>query len=94
MRTKPQTKSHRPAPAVAIIGPMTFVKEQAPLHARDHDPLAVGTGAVLGLRAVGVLTIVGGRQPLRIVPFRWITPVAAVVMAGLAAVSLIAAITG
>jgi Ca2+/H+ antiporter, TMEM165/GDT1 family len=66
----------------------------ANLSARYHDPLTVGAGAVLGLWAVGGLAIVGGRQLLRVVPFRWITRVAAVVMAGLAIVSLIAAITG
>jgi Ca2+/H+ antiporter, TMEM165/GDT1 family len=66
----------------------------ANLAARYHDPLAVGTGALLGLCAVGGLAIVGGRQLLRVMPFRWITRAAAVVMAGLAAVSLIAAATG
>jgi putative Ca2+/H+ antiporter (TMEM165/GDT1 family) len=66
----------------------------ANLAARYHDPLAVGTGALLGLCAVGGLAIVGGRQLLRVVPFRWITRAAAIVMAGLAVVSLIAASTG
>ena len=50
----------------------------ANLSAQYHDPLA----------------IVGGRQLLRVVPFRWITRVAAVVMIGLAVASLTAAITG
>jgi putative Ca2+/H+ antiporter (TMEM165/GDT1 family) len=66
----------------------------ANLAARYHDPLAVGTGALLGLCAVGGLAIVGGRQLLRVVPFRWITRAAAIVMAGLAVVSLIAATAG
>lgn len=66
----------------------------ANLAARYHDPLAVGTGALLGLCAVGGLAIVGGRQLLRVVPFRWITRAAATVMAGLAVVSLIAATAG
>lgn len=66
----------------------------ANLAARYHDPLAVGTGALLGLCAVGGLAIVGGRQLLRVVPFRWITRVAAIVMSGLAVVSLIAATAG
>jgi hypothetical protein len=43
---------------------------------------------------VGGLAIVGGRQLLRVVPFRWITRAAAIVMAGLAVVSLIAATAG
>jgi hypothetical protein len=43
---------------------------------------------------VGVLAIVDGRQLLRIIPLWWITRIAAVVMAGLAVASLIAAIAG
>jgi hypothetical protein len=35
-----------------------------------------------------------GRQLLRVVPFRWITRVAAIVMGGLAVVSLVTAVTG
>ncbi|HEX4253837.1 MAG TPA: TMEM165/GDT1 family protein [Streptosporangiaceae bacterium] len=78
---------------VAEFGDLTQLVT-ANLSARYHDPLAVGAGAVLGLWAVGGLAIVGGRQLLRVVPFRWITRIAAVVMAGLAVASLIAAITG
>ena len=48
---------------------------------------------MIGLAVAG-LAIMGGRQLLRVVPFRWITWVAAIVMAGLAAVSLVAASTG
>ena len=78
---------------VAEFGDLTQLVT-ANLSARYHDPLTVGVGAVLGLWAVGGLAIVGGRQLLRVVPFRWITRIAAVVMAGLAIASLIAAITG
>ena len=78
---------------VAEFGDLTQLVT-ANLSARYHDPLAVGAGAVLGLWAVGGLAIVGGRQLLRVVPFQWITRIAAVVMAGLAIVSLVAAITG
>jgi putative Ca2+/H+ antiporter (TMEM165/GDT1 family) len=78
---------------VAEFGDLTQLVT-ANLSARYHDPLTVGVGAVLGLWAVGGLAIVGGRQLLRVVPFTWITRIAAVVMAGLAIVSLIAAITG
>jgi putative Ca2+/H+ antiporter (TMEM165/GDT1 family) len=78
---------------VAEFGDLTQLVT-ANLSARYHDPLAVGVGAVLGLWAVGALAIVGGRQLLRVVPFKWITRVAAVVMIGLAIASLIAAITG
>jgi putative Ca2+/H+ antiporter (TMEM165/GDT1 family) len=76
---------------VAEFGDLTQLVT-ANLAARYHDPLAVGTGAVLGLWAVGGLAIVGGRQLLRVVPVRWITRTAAIVMAGLAVVSLIGAL--
>jgi putative Ca2+/H+ antiporter (TMEM165/GDT1 family) len=78
---------------VAEFGDLTQLVT-ANLSARYHDPLTVGAGAVLGLWAVAALAIVGGRQLLRVVPFTWITRVAAVAMAGLAIASLIAAITG
>jgi putative Ca2+/H+ antiporter (TMEM165/GDT1 family) len=78
---------------VAEFGDLTQLVT-ANLSARYHDPLTVGVGAVLGLWAVGGLAIVGGRQLLRVVPFAWITRIAAVVMAGLAIVSLVGAITG
>jgi putative Ca2+/H+ antiporter (TMEM165/GDT1 family) len=78
---------------VAEFGDLTQLVT-ANLSARYHDPLAVGAGAVLGLWAVGALAIVGGRQLLRVVPFKWIVRVAALVMIALAVVSLIAAITG
>jgi putative Ca2+/H+ antiporter (TMEM165/GDT1 family) len=78
---------------VAEFGDLTQLVT-ANLSARYHDPLTVGIGAVLGLWAVGGLAIAGGRQLLRVVPFSWIIRIAAVVMAGLAIVSLIAAITG
>jgi putative Ca2+/H+ antiporter (TMEM165/GDT1 family) len=78
---------------VAEFGDLTQLVT-ANLSARYHDPLTVGVGAVLGLWTVAALAIVGGRQLLRVVPFAWITRIAAVVMAGLAIASLIAAITG
>src|SRR5580693_2090309 len=87
----------RPALSAAravMPGTGTSPLATANLAARYHDPFAVGTGALLGLCAVGGLAIVGGRQLLRVVPFRWITRAAAIVMAGLAVVSLIAATAG
>jgi putative Ca2+/H+ antiporter (TMEM165/GDT1 family) len=78
---------------VAEFGDLTQLVT-ANLAARYHDPVTVGVGAVLGLWAVGALAIVGGRQLLRVVPFRWITRVAASIMAVLAAFSLVTAITG
>jgi Ca2+/H+ antiporter, TMEM165/GDT1 family len=78
---------------VAEFGDLTQLAT-ANLAARYHDPVAVGVGAVLGLWAVGALAIAGGRQLLRVVPFHWITRTAAVVMTGLAVISLVAAIAG
>lgn len=54
--------------------------------AKYHDPVAVGIGSVLALWAVVAVAIVGGRGLQRILPLRWITRLAAllmVVMAGL-----------
>jgi Ca2+/H+ antiporter, TMEM165/GDT1 family len=78
---------------VAEFGDLTQLAT-ANLAARYHDPVAVGAGALLGLWAVGALAITGGRQLLRIVPFRWITRTAAAFMAVLAVISLVTAITG
>jgi putative Ca2+/H+ antiporter (TMEM165/GDT1 family) len=78
---------------VAEFGDLTQLAT-ANLAARYHDPVAVGVGAVLGLWAVGALAITGGRQLLRIVPFRWITRIAAAVMTVLAVISLVTAISG
>ena len=78
---------------IAEFGDLTQLAT-ANLAARYHNPLSVGVGAVLGLWAVGALAITGGRQLLRVVPFKWITRTAAAVMAVLAAVSLVTAITG
>ena len=78
---------------VAEFGDLTQLAT-ANLAARYHNPLSVGTGAVLGLWAVGALAITGGRQLLRVVPFHWITRTAAGVMIVLAAFSLVTAVTG
>jgi len=64
------------------------------LSARYHDPLAVGTGALVALWLVGGLAIVGGRGLLRLVPIRLVTLAGAAVMAVLAVISLIGAIRG
>lgn len=78
---------------IAEFGDLTQLA-MANLAARYHDPVTVGVGAVMGLWAVGALAIIGGRELLRVVPFRWITRTAAVVMGVLAAVSLVTAING
>jgi Ca2+/H+ antiporter, TMEM165/GDT1 family len=58
----------------------------ASLAARYHDPVAVGIGSVLWL--VAALAITGGRGLLRILPMRWISRLAALVMVVMAAVTL------
>jgi Ca2+/H+ antiporter, TMEM165/GDT1 family len=78
---------------VAEFGDLTQLAT-ANLAARYHDPLSVGFGALLGLWAVAALAIIGGRQLLRVVPFRWITRTAAAVMIVLAVVSLVTAVRG
>jgi putative Ca2+/H+ antiporter (TMEM165/GDT1 family) len=66
----------------------------ANLAAKYHDPLSVGIGAVLGLWAVGLLAILGGKTLLKVLPIKWITRVAAAVMVALAIYSLVEAIRG
>jgi putative Ca2+/H+ antiporter (TMEM165/GDT1 family) len=60
----------------------------ANLAARYHDPVAVGIGSVLALWLVAALAIMGGRGLLRILPMRWISRLAALVMVVMAAVTL------
>jgi putative Ca2+/H+ antiporter (TMEM165/GDT1 family) len=78
---------------VAEFGDLTQLAT-ANLAARYHDPLSVGAGAVLGLWAVATLAITGGRQLLRVVPFKWITRTAGTIMIVLAVFSMVTAITG
>lgn len=66
----------------------------ANLAAKYHDPLSVGVSAVLALWAVGLLAILGGKTLLRVLPLRWITRVAAVVMVVLGGYSAVRAVTG
>jgi putative Ca2+/H+ antiporter (TMEM165/GDT1 family) len=66
----------------------------ANLAAKYHDPLSVGLGAVLALWAVGLLAILGGTALMRVLPLRWITRVAAVVMVALGAYSVVEAVRG
>lgn len=66
----------------------------ANLAAKYHNPLSVGIGAVLGLWAVGLLAILGGKTLLRVLPIKWITRVAAVVMVSLGIYSVVQVIRG
>jgi putative Ca2+/H+ antiporter (TMEM165/GDT1 family) len=66
----------------------------ANLAAKYHDPLSVGIGAVLGLWAVGLLAILGGKSLLKVLPIKWITRIAAVAMLGLGIYSIVEVVTG
>jgi putative Ca2+/H+ antiporter (TMEM165/GDT1 family) len=77
--------------AVAELGDLSDIT-MADLAARYHDPVAVGVGSVLGLWLVAGLAITGGRGLLRILPMRWISRLAALVMVVMAAITLSEAI--
>jgi putative Ca2+/H+ antiporter (TMEM165/GDT1 family) len=66
----------------------------ANLAAKYHNPLSVGVGAVLGLWAVGLLAILGGKTLMKILPLKWITRVAALVMIALSVYSVVEVIGG
>ncbi len=78
---------------VAEWGDLTQILT-ANLAAKYHDPLSVGLGAVLGLWSVALLAILGGRTLLKVLPMKWITRVAAVVMCALGVYSIFAAVRG
>jgi putative Ca2+/H+ antiporter (TMEM165/GDT1 family) len=73
--------------ALAELGDPSDIA-MANLAARYHDPVAVGIGSVLALWLVAALAITGGRGLLRILPMRWISRLAALVMVVMAAVTL------
>lgn len=64
------------------------------LAARYHDPLVVGTAALLALWAVAGLAIAGGLGLVKVIPVRVITLIGAAIMAVLAVISLVSAIRG
>jgi putative Ca2+/H+ antiporter (TMEM165/GDT1 family) len=53
-----------------------------------HDLVAVGIGSVLALWAVTAVAILGGQGLLKILPLRWITRLAALVMVVMAGFTL------
>jgi len=65
----------------------------ASLAVRYHDPVAVGTGAVLALWLAAGLAIIGGRSLLKVVPMTWLTRGAALLMLALAGTSIAAAVS-
>ncbi len=60
--------------------------------ARYHDPVPVGIGSVLALWAVTALAITGGQKLSQLLPVRWITRVAALLMVVMACFTLVEAL--
>jgi putative Ca2+/H+ antiporter (TMEM165/GDT1 family) len=61
------------------------------LAARFHDPVSVGIGATLGLWVAAACAVTLGWRVLKLIPMRWLTRGAAVVMLVLAGTSAYAA---
>jgi putative Ca2+/H+ antiporter (TMEM165/GDT1 family) len=61
------------------------------LAARFHDPLSVGVGATLALWVAAAVAVTVGWRVLKLIPMRWLTRSAAVVMLALAGTSAYAA---
>lgn len=73
--------------AVAELGDLSDIVI-ANFAARYHNPLAVGIGAVAALWFVAALAITGGRGLLRVLPLRWISRLAALIMVVMAGFTL------
>jgi Ca2+/H+ antiporter, TMEM165/GDT1 family len=77
--------------ALAELGDLSDIT-MANLAVRYHDPVPVLIGSVLGLWLVAALAITGGRGLLRILPMRWISRLAALLMVVMAVITLVGAI--
>jgi len=64
----------------------------ANLAARYHDPVPVAIGSVLALWGVTALAITGGQKLSQLLPVRWITRLAALVMVVMAGFTLVEAL--
>ena len=62
------------------------------LAARFHDPIAVGAGATLALWAAAAIAVLAGWRLLKLIPMKWLTRGAAVIMLVLAGTSLYSAL--
>jgi putative Ca2+/H+ antiporter (TMEM165/GDT1 family) len=63
----------------------------ASLSAKYHQPIAVFTGSWLGLVAVAVLAVTGGKAMLRIIPLQWVRRIAAAAFAAVAVITALEA---
>jgi Ca2+/H+ antiporter, TMEM165/GDT1 family len=62
------------------------------LAARFHDPIAVGAGATLALWTAAAIAVLAGWRLLKLIPMKWVTRGAAVIMLVLAGTSLYSAL--
>ena len=62
------------------------------LAARFHDPVAVGVGATLALWTAAAIAVLAGWRLLKLIPMKWLTRGAAVIMLVLAGTSLYSAL--
>ena len=76
---------------IAEFGDLTQIAI-ATLAAHYHNPASVAAGSVLALWLVAGIAIAGGRGLLKVIPLRWVTRAAALVMLILAGISLAAAV--
>jgi Ca2+/H+ antiporter, TMEM165/GDT1 family len=74
---------------VAEFGDLTQILT-ANLAAKYHQPLPVGIGSGLALWVAAGLAILGGRSLLKVIPIRWLSLGAALVMLALAGTTLAA----
>jgi Ca2+/H+ antiporter, TMEM165/GDT1 family len=77
--------------ALAELGDLSDIVI-ASFAARYHDPVAVGIGSALALWSVAALAIMGGRGLLRILPMRWVSRLAALLMVVMAGFTLAGAL--
>jgi putative Ca2+/H+ antiporter (TMEM165/GDT1 family) len=63
----------------------------ASLSAKYHQPLAVFAGSWLGLVAVGILAVTGGKAMLRVIPLKWVRRIAAAAFAVVAVITALEA---
>jgi Ca2+/H+ antiporter, TMEM165/GDT1 family len=63
------------------------------LAARFHDPIAVGAGATLALWTATAIAVLAGWRLLKLIPMKWLTRGAAVIMLVLAGTSLYSALS-
>jgi putative Ca2+/H+ antiporter (TMEM165/GDT1 family) len=74
---------------VAEFGDLTQILT-ASLAVKYHEPLSVGIGSGLALWTAAAVAIVGGRSLLKVIPMKWLSRGAALVMLALAATSVAA----